>query len=332
MAKTLAWHLAKRPEGLPTLDCFVLRDTNLPQLADGDVLVENLWLSVDPYMRGLMGAAEGYAEPYQLGHPMDGRAVGRIVESRAPGFDRGDLIAHGLGWRRSAVVPAETALRLRPGVPEQAYLGVLGAPGATAYFGLLSVAAMKPDDIVFVSAAAGAVGSTVVQLARAKGASRIIGAAGGADKAAWLKDLGCDAVIDHRASPDLSAALAGAAPDGIDVYFDNVGGRHLSAALANARVHARFAECGMIGGYNDAGSAPDLRDAMRIVVNRVRIEGFATSDFRSRMGEFYREMRPLVADGQVRARDTVFQGLETAPLAFVGLFSGANTGKMVVRL
>jgi NADPH-dependent curcumin reductase CurA len=234
------------------------------------------------------------------------------------------------GWRDEAVVAARGVNKLPDlGVEPQKFLGVLGVTGATAYFGLLDVASAKPGDIVFVSAAAGAVGSVVVQLAKAKGMT-VVGSAGGADKCDFVGSLGADQVIDYRAGPVLKS-LAGAAPDGIDVYFDNVGGDHLDAAFALARNNARFAMCGMIAGYNDPNPA-SFRFIMRIVAARIRLKGFIVFDYQSRMDEFYREMGQLVASGAVKAQETVVEGLENTPDAFLGLFQGANTGKMLVKL
>ena len=325
-----AWHLKSRPQGLPTADNFELKPFDLPALDDGMVRVDNLWLSVDPYMRGRMNDVKSYVPPFQVGAPMDGGAIGRVVESRADGFSPGDLVLHMAGWRDQAVLPA-TALNKLPdlGVAPQTFLGNLGLTGGTAYFGLLDAAQAKAGDTVFVSAAAGAVGSAVVQIAKAKGMT-VIGSAGGRDKCDHVRSLGADAVVDYKAQPILKG-LAAAAPDGIDVYFDNVGGDHLDAAFALARQNARFAICGMIEGYN-ATEPATFRYIMRVIAMRIRVQGFIYTDYLPRLGEFYAEMGPLVASGQVKARETVAEGLESTPDAFLGLFSGANTGKMLVRL
>jgi len=325
-----AWHLKSRPSGMPTHDNFELKETNLPALGDGHIRVRNLWLSVDPYMRGRMNDVKSYVPPFQVGEPLEGGAIGEVVESQAEGFAPGDLVLHMAGWRDEAVVPARGVNKLPSlGVEPQKFLGVLGVTGATAYFGLLDVASAKEGDIVFVSAAAGAVGSVVVQLAKAKRMT-VIGSAGGEDKCAFVGSLGADRVIDYRAGP-LLKSLAAAAPEGIDVYFDNVGGEHLDAAFALARNNARFAICGMIAGYNDPNPA-SFRFIMRIIAARIRLKGFIVFDFQSRMDEFYREMGQLVASGAVKAQETVVDGLENTPEAFLGLFKGENTGKMLVRL
>jgi len=325
-----AWHLKSRPTGMPTSDNFELKETALPELGEGQVRVRNRWLSVDPYMRGRMNDVKSYVPAFQVGEPLEGGAIGEIVESRAEGLAPGDLVLHMAGWRDEAVVAARGVNKLpNLGAEPQKFLGVLGVTGATAYFGLLDVASAKPGDIVFVSAAAGAVGSVVVQLAKAKGMTAI-GSAGGEQKCGFVRSLGADQVVDYRAGPILKN-LAAAAPDGVDVYFDNVGGDHLDAAFALARNNARFAICGMIAGYNDPNPA-SFRFIMRIIAARIRLKGFIVFDFQSRMDEFYREMGQLVASGAVKAQETVTDGLENTPDAFLGLFRGENTGKMLVRL
>jgi NADPH-dependent curcumin reductase CurA len=325
-----AWHLTSRPQGLPTADNFALREIDLPPLDEGMVRVRNLWLSVDPYMRGRMNEAKSYIPPFALDAPMDGGAVGEIVESRADGLAPGELVSHFAGWRDEAVLPAKAVTRLPDiGARPQDFLGNLGVPGATAYFGLLDVAKAKAGDIVFVSAAAGAVGSAVVQIAKLKGMTAI-GSAGGEAKCAFVGSLGADAAIDYRAGPIL-ASLREAAPDGIDVYFDNVGGDHLDAAFARARLHARFALCGMIGGYNSREPAA-FRYMIRMIAMRVTMTGFLYGDYVPRLDEFYRDMGPWLASGAVQSHETVVEGLENMPDAFLGLFSGANTGKMLVKV
>jgi NADPH-dependent curcumin reductase CurA len=315
---------------MPTADNFELREIELPSPGDGMIRVRNEWLSVDPYMRGRMNDVKSYVPPFQLGEPLDGGAIGEIVESRAEGFAPGDRVLHFAGWRDEAVVPARAAMKLPDlGAPSQQFLGVLGTTGATAYFGLLDAASAKEGDIVFVSAAAGAVGSVVVQIAKAKGMT-VIGSAGGDEKCAFVRSLGADKVIDYR-SEQILKGLAAAAPEGIDVYFDNVGGSHLDAALACARNHARFAICGMIEGYNRT-EPTSLRFAPRIIAARIRLQGFLVFDFQPRMDEFYRDMAGLLKSGAVSAKETVVDGLEAAPDAFLGLFRGANVGKMLVRL
>jgi NADPH-dependent curcumin reductase CurA len=328
MAK--AWHLMRRPDGMPVMDDFALKSIDLPPLDDGMVHVRNSFLSVDPYMRGRMNDVKSYVPPFALDAPMDGGAVGEVVESRDPAYAPGDKVMHMAGWRDEAVVEGKALHKLPDlGVEPQQFLGNLGLTGGTAYFGLLEAASAKEGDIVFVSAAAGAVGSAVVQIAKARGMT-VIGSAGGADKCDFVRSLGADAVVDYKAG-GLLKQLAAAAPKGIDVYFDNVGGEHLDAALALARPNARFAICGMIDGYN-SGQPTTLRYIMRIIAMRIRLQGFIYTDYMARMGEFYSDVGAMIAGGQMKARDTIVDGLEKTPEAFLGLFSGANTGKMLVRL
>jgi hypothetical protein len=326
-----AWHLISRPDGLPTADDFALREHDLPELGENMVRLRNRFLSVDPYMRGRMNEAKSYIPPFALDSPMEGGALGEVVESSAEGFAPGDLVVHMAGWRDEAVLPAKAVQKAPPipGVEPQAFLGVLGMPGATAYFGLLDAALARQGDIVFVSAAAGAVGSAVVQMAKARGMT-VIGSARGADKCDFVRSLGADSAIDYTAAPILHG-LRQAAPDGIDVYFDNVGGDHLDAAFARARLNARFALCGMIGGYNSREPMA-FRYIVRVIAMRITVRGFLYGDYAPRLSEFYSEVGQWVASGKIRSHDTISDGLESAPDAFLGLFSGANTGKMLVRV
>ena len=325
-----AWHLKSRPSGLPTQENFELREVDLPPLGEGQVRVRNLWLSVDPYMRGRMNEVKSYVPPFQVGEPLEGGAIGEVVESRQEGLKAGDLVQHMSGWRDEAILPPRTANKLPElGFPPQLYLGVLGVTGVTAYFGLLDAARAKEGDIVFVSAAAGAVGSVVVQIAKAKG-MKVIASAGGPEKCKWVLSLGADEVVDYKAGPILKQ-LAAAAPDGIDVYFDNVGGDHLDAAFALARNNARFAICGMIEGYNDP-SPKSFKFIQRVIAARIMIKGFLVLDYYPRIAEFYGEMGPWMKNGAVKSRETVVDGLEHAPDAFLGLFRGENMGKMLVKL
>ncbi|MBZ6381223.1 NADP-dependent oxidoreductase [Sphingomonas sanguinis] len=325
-----AWTLAARPKGTPVDSDFALVERDLPALNEGEVRVANRWLSVDPYMRGRMNDTKSYVPPFQLGEPMQGGAIGEVVESRADGIAVGTLVSHMAGWRDEAVLPAAHVQPLPDlGVDPQAFLGQFGMPGMTAYYGLLQVAEAKAGDTVFVSAAAGAVGSTVVQIAKAKGMT-VIGSAGGADKTAWVRSLGADAVIDYKSGQSVVDALGKAAPDGIDVYFDNVGGDHLDAALAHAKPGARFAICGMIDVYNDA-KPTSLKYLARLIGNRVRIQGFIVADFKGQQ-DFYRDMAAMLKDGQLKREETVFEGLDRTPEAFLALFTGGNKGKMLVKL
>jgi NADPH-dependent curcumin reductase CurA len=334
MTGTRAWHLKSRPSGLPDMSHFELKPLDLPSLADGMVRVENEWLSVDPYMRGRMNDVKSYVPPFEVGAPLQGGAVGKVVESRSDDLNVGDTVFHMMGWREQAVGEARHFTKVPAmGVPDEQWLGNLGLTGATAYFGLLRVAEAKEGDIVFVSAAAGAVGSAVVQIAKAKGMT-VIGSAGGDEKCAWVRELGADAAIDYKAGPvvkQLIEAAQALGPGGIDVYFDNVGGDHLDAAFAAARDNARFAICGMIENYN-AGPPPAFRYIMRVIAARIRMQGFIYTDYMAEMPDFYRDMGGWIASGQVKSRETVRDGIEATPQAFLDLFSGGNTGKMLVKL
>jgi NADPH-dependent curcumin reductase CurA len=330
MTSNRAWHLMSRPTGLPTMENFALKESPLPELQDGWARVENKWLSVDPYMRGRMNDVKSYVPPFALGEPMQGGAVGKVVESRSPALQEGDTVFHMQGWRESAAGPAKAFNKVPPmPVEDHQWLGNLGLTGATAYFGLLRVADAKEGDIVFVSAAAGAVGSAVVQIAKAKGMT-VIGSAGGSEKCDWVRSLGADAALDYKSGPIVKLLLE-AAPKGIDVYFDNVGGDHLDAALAAARQNARFAICGMIEDYN-TGSNHAFRYVTRIIAARIAIRGFIYTDFLPEMGDFYRDMGGWIAAGRMRSRETIRDGIEAVPQAFIDLFSGGNIGKMLVRL
>ena len=291
-------------------------------------------MSVDPYMRGRMSDAKSYAAPYEVGKVMYGGAVGEVVASRADGFDVGDVVVHQLGWREYATLAAKHARAVDTSrVPASAYLGVLGMPGLTAYAGLLDVAALREGDIVFVSGAAGAVGSIVGQIAKLRGHT-VIGSAGSAEKVAFLRDeLGFDAAFDYHDGP-VYKQLRAAAPDGIDVYFDNVGGDHLDAALGSMKLHGRIALCGSISTYNATSPPPGPRNfSMLAIARRLTIRGFLVSDHQDRFRDFVTEVGGWVAGGELKYRETIVDGgIEAAPQAFIDLLRGANVGKMVVRL
>ena len=332
MAK--AWHLMQRPQGKPTHDDVALKDIELPTLEDGMIHVKNDWISVDPYMRVRMDDQESYFESFQLGQPMDGGAVGTVVASKADGFDEGDKVLHFGGWRDEAVVPAKTAQKLPDlGVDYFHFLSTLGLTGGTAWFGLMDVAAAKEGDVVFVSAAAGAVGSMVVQIAKAKG-MKVIGSAGGADKCDYVKSIGADACVDYKAGPiikGLHKALKEIGEKGIDVYFDNVGRDHLDAAIAHAKQNARVAMCGFIDGINGE-AAYEFKYLALAIGKRIRMEGFIFTDFQARMPEFYQEIVPMMHAGKVTTKETVHEGIDSTFDAFLGLFEGTNTGKMLVKI
>ncbi len=323
--------LAARPDGVPTPADFALETADVPPLAEGEVLVRNLLMSVDPYMRGRMNDTPSYVPPFRLGRPLDGGAVGEVVESRSDAVAAGDTVLHGLGWRQYAVVKAGAARKVDPSVPLAAYLGVLGMPGLTAYAGLLAVASFTAGDAVFVSGAAGAVGSVVGQLARLKGAARVVGSAGSPAKVQHLLDLGFDAAFDYHDGP-VRRGLAEAAPDGIDVYFDNVGGEHLEAAIGALRRHGRVALCGAISSYNATSPPPGPRNLWLAIGKRLTLRGFIVSDHADLQAEFDREVGGWVRDGSLRWEQTTVHGLANAPAAFIGLLKGDNLGKMIVDL
>ncbi|MGE4322631.1 MAG: NADP-dependent oxidoreductase [Sphingobium sp.] len=331
MTMARAWQLTSYPADMPGPEHLALVDIALPAPGEGEVHVRNDWLSVDPYMRGRMRPGKSYVPPYEIGEPMEGTAVGTVVASRADGLKPGDKVLHNLGWRDEAVGPAATFEKLPElGVPDQSWLGLMFVTGATAYFGLLHAAGAKAGDVLFVSAAAGGVGSAVVQIARIKGMT-VIGSAGGPEKCAFVKELGADAVIDYKVPGTMEEKLRAVAPGGIDVYFDNVGGDHLDAAIECANYGGRFALCGGISGYN-TDNPPPLRNPMQIVKSGLMLRGYLLYEYMEQIGHFRTEMAGWINDGSVRSVDTVYDGLERMPEAFFGLFSGMNKGKMVVRV
>jgi len=326
--------LAARPVGTPTPSDFALTDVPLAPLQDGEVRVQNLYLTVDPYMRGRMNDVKSYTPPFALGETMTGGAVGRVTESRASGVNVGDLVLHDRGWRTHANVKAAQARVLKEllGVPLSAYLGVLGMPGLTAYAGLLRVAEFKAGDAVFVSGAAGAVGSAVGQIARLKGASRVVGSAGSAEKVAYLtNDLGFDAAFNYKDGP-VAPQLKAAAPDGIDVYFDNVGGEHLEAAISSLNPQGHAAICGMISAYNATEPNPAPRNLAQIIGKQLTLRGFLVTPHYDLYDAFVGEVGGWIAAGELKFDETVVDGIDAAPEAFIGLLAGQNTGKMIVRL
>ncbi|MGZ0237338.1 NADP-dependent oxidoreductase [Streptomyces sp. CPS1] len=327
------WHLLSRPVGWPKPEDFALVESPLPAPREGQVLVRNTYLSVDPYMRGRMSAQKSYVAPFELGKAMQGGAVGEVIESRAEGISVGDHVLHPLGWREYAVLGAEHAVKVDPeAAPLSSYLGVLGMTGLTAYAGLLRTAAFKEGDTVFVSGAAGAVGSQVGQIAKLKGAARVIGSAGSDDKVRLLvEEYGFDAAFNYKKGP-VAEQLRAAAPDGIDVYFDNVGGDHLEAAIGSLREGGRIAICGMISVYNNTEPAPGPRNLARLIQTRGRIEGFLVNDHRDLQPQFVDEVGPWVASGRLKYRETVVEGIENTLDAFLGLLRGDNTGKMILKL
>jgi NADPH-dependent curcumin reductase CurA len=330
---TREWQLAARPHGEPTPDDFRLVETERPDPADGQVVVRMLVMSVDPYMRGRMRAGKSYAAAWEVGETMQGGAVGRVVDSRSPDVPVGALVLANAGWRDVAVLDAAHVQVLPdlPGVPPSYHLGVLGMPGLTAWAGLFRVAAFQPGDDVFVSGAAGAVGSLVGQFARLRGAGRVVGSAGSPEKVAWLGELGFDAAFDYH-DGKVADLLAAAAPEGVDVFFDNVGGEHLEAAIGALRLHGRAAICGSISTYNAVTPPPGPRNMSLLVANRLTLRGFLVGDHTDLRAEFVDTVPGWITSGELVVRETAREGLENAVPAFLDLLRGANTGKMIVRL
>ncbi|MFF8604834.1 NADP-dependent oxidoreductase [Streptomyces sp. NPDC015346] len=332
-ASSREWHLVARPHGWPTPADFALRETAVTEPAEGRILVRNLHFSVDPYMRGRMNDVKSYIPPFKLDHPMDGGAVGEVVASNAEGFAVGDHVLHGLGWREYADVPAQHATKVDPDLaPLSTYLGVLGMTGLTAYAGLFEVASFKEGDAVFVSGAAGAVGSQVGQMAKLKGASRVIGSAGSDDKVKLLvEEYGFDAAFNYKNGP-VRDQLREAAPDGIDVYFDNVGGDHLEAAISSLNVHGRATICGMIAQYNDTEPVPGPRNMAMIIGKRLRLQGVLVGDHYDLQPRFVEEVGGWLRSGELKYGETFVEGIENGVEAFLGLLRGENTGKMIVSV
>ncbi len=323
--------LASRPNGMPTAANFVLARTELPPLRDQQVLVRNLFMSVDPYMRGRMNDRKSYAPPFALGKPLDGGAVGEVVESRAKEFQPGDAVTSNLGWRESFVASPEALHAVsRNAQPLSVYLGALGMTGMTAWVGL-NLVEVGSGDVVFISGAAGAVGHVAGQLAKLRGC-RVIGSTGSAEKVAFLKEeCGFDAAFSYRAGPILEQ-LNREAPDGIDVYFDNVGGEALEAALSALRERGRIIACGGISVYNEEKPRPGPSNLFNMIGKRLTMKGFIVRDWLDRQGEFEKEVGGHFRAGRLKSKETVVEGIDQAVGAFLGLFQGQNLGKMVVKL
>lgn len=323
-------HLKSRPDGLPTATNFVAAERALPEPGDGQLIVRNSFISVDPYMRGRMIDEPSYIPPFDLDAPLDGASIGTVVASGDPRFPMGSTVTHFSGWRDYALIDAATAnLVDTTAIPAETYLGPLGFPGLAAYAGLMRFGKPKAGETVFVSAASGAVGSVAVQIARLMGA-RVVASVGSEEKAAWLRQLGADAVINYRETDDLVASLRAAAPEGIDLYFDNVGGSHLEAAIEVANDFARIVLCGMIEQYNSDAAGP--RNLYTAVKKSIVLSGFITPNQLDLWPDFARDVTAWIEAGQMQSRETIVDGLDNAVPAFLGLFSGQNIGKMLVRL
>lgn len=325
--------LASRPSGWPELSNFRLGETEVPEPGQGQIVVRNLVMSVDPYMRGRMNEVKTYIEPYTLGAALEGGAIGEVVASEAAGLSKGDIVLHSAGWREYALLDAGTVEKVPADeAPLGAYLGVLGMPGLTAYVGVHKVAEVRAGDTVWVSGAAGAVGQVAGQLAKIGGA-RVIGSAGSAEKVALLTErLGFDTAFDYHEGR-LKDQVAKAAPDGLDVYFDNVGGEHLEAAIGAANLHARFALCGASSTYNlPSASQPAPRNLVMVLQKRLKLQGLLVFDYEDIRDEFIATVTPLVNSGRLVYDETVFEGLENAPEALLAILDGKTTGKALVRI
>lgn len=331
--------LASRPQGWPTLDNFRFEDKELPEMGAGEVTLRTIWLSLDPYMRGRMNDAKSYADPVPVGGTMEGGAICEVIASNSDKFAVGDIVVGRTGWATHGISDSSDIRKIDPDLaPLSTYLGVLGMPGMTAWIGLNEIGKMKEGETVLISAATGAVGGLAGQLAKARGC-KVIGVAGGAEKCAFAKDeLGFDACLDHKAAKDgreLAAQIREAAPQGVDVYFENVGGKTLEAVLPNMNMFGRIAICGMIAWYNgdnvaDAQPLPAVWST--ILTKRLNVQGFLFPDHQDSAGAFFKEVAPMVAAGKINFRETVAEGLENAPQAFLELLKGNNFGKQLVRV
>lgn len=331
MTTAKQWVLASRPDGQPTVENFRFEEVELPELTDGQILVENTSASVDPYMRGRMNDVESYIEPFQIDEPLTGTAVGVVAESRSNKFKTGDTVRHFAGWRTHAVLSEDQAEQIDTNLaPAEAYLGILGQTGLTAYVGLTAVGEMREGDVVFISGAAGAVGSVAGQIAKHLGAAKVIGSAGSPEKVDYLTGIGYDEAFNYK-DGDVNGQLAKAAPDGVDVYFDNVGGDHLEAAIQNANTFGRIAMCGAIAQYNDTEPAPGPRNLGLSIGKCLTLRGFVVGQYTHLAKEFQEKIAPLVVDGSIKYASTVREGIENMPSAFLELFEGGNTGKMIVK-
>ena len=326
-------HLKSRPSGLPTSDNFTLATTTIPTPEDNQVLVRNIYMSVDPYMRGRMVDRRSYTPPFQLGEPLTGGCVGQVVASELDQLQVGDYVLSMFGWREYFVASPDQLTKIDPTIaPLSAYVGTVGMPGQTAYVGLLDIGQPKAGETVFVSAASGAVGAIVCQIAKIKGC-RVVGSAGSAEKVAWLQEeVGVDAAFNYKEVDNLVDELRRHCPDGIDIYFENVGGDHLQAALTLMNNFGRVVLCGMISQYNNTKPEPGPNNLMLAVGKRLKLQGFIVSDHQDRLPDFYADMSRWIADGKIKWKETVIEGIEQAPAAFIGLFTGENFGKMVVKL
>lgn len=325
--------LKNRPVGLPDAADFELAEVAVPNVRDGEILVQNIYMSVDPYMRGRMYDRKSYVPPFQIGHPLEGGCVGRVVDSKNDQFQVGDFVLSMMGWREYFLSNGTGLLKIDPKVaPIQAYLGTVGMPGLTAYVGLLDIGKPKEGETVFVSAASGAVGSIVCQIAKLKGCN-VVGSAGSDDKVSWLlQKAGVDAAFNYKKVDNIIAEVGKQCPRGIDVYFENVGGVHLEAALEHMNKFGRIVMCGMISMYNATEPVPGPTNLAYIIGKQLMMQGFIVSDHFDKLVQFYADMAIWIADGKIKWKETIVEGLENAPQAFIGLFKGDNFGKMIVKI
>lgn len=325
--------LTKRPVGVPDLNTFAFSESEIGDPAPGEVSVRNIWMSVDPYMRGRMYDRKSYIEPFEVGKPLQGGAIGQVIASNSDQLAVGDYVNSMLGWREYFTAPAKDLEKIDASVaPIQTYLGIMGMPGLTAYVGLNRIGEMKPGDNVFVSAASGAVGSMVCQIAKLSGC-RVVGSVGSDEKAKWLTDeIGIDAAINYKTCGDLSAAVGAACPDGIDLYYENVGGAHLQAALDHMNTFGRIAVCGMIADYNLTEPPVGPTNLRNVLARSLRVQGFIVFNHYDMRPDYYAQMGAWIRDGKIKWKETVYEGLDKAPDAFLALFKGENFGKMLVKI
>ncbi len=325
--------LKNRPRGLPRENDFELAQTAIGAIGPGQILVQNIYMSVDPYMRGRMDDRKSYVPPFQLGHPLEGGSIGRVIASKDGPFQVGDFVLGMQGWREYFVSDGKGLVKVDPSLaPLQAYLGVLGMTGLTAYAGLLHIGELKKGDSVFVSAASGAVGSVVCQIAKLKGC-RVVGSAGSDEKVSWLlEEAGIDAAFNYKTAGDVTAAVGRHCPRGIDLYFENVGGAHLEAALEHMRPFGRIVLCGLISMYNATEPVAGPPNLAYVIGKRLTVRGFIVMDHMDKMPQFFADMGKWIARGDIKWKETIVEGIENAPQALIGLFKGENFGKMIVRL
>jgi NADPH-dependent curcumin reductase CurA len=324
--------LASRPTGLPTADNFQFVDTNVPALQDGEVLLRSLYISVDPYLRGRMREGKSYVAPFEVGQVIVSGVVGEVVESRSPHWKIGDIVSGHLGWRRYNIGSADKFTKTIPGFSPTTALGVLGVTGLTAYFGLLDIGKPKEGETVVVSGAAGAVGMTVCQIAKIKGC-RVVGTAGSDEKAGYLREeFSVDETINYKATPNMFDALRNACPNGIDIYFDNVGGVVSDAVMPLLNNRARVVLCGQISMYNSDKPESGLKPQPFLLIHNAVMEGFIITKYFSRFAEGVGQLAQWLANGQLKHVETIINGFENTPAAFIGLFKGENLGKQIVAV